>query len=273
MTARSDPEPERLREPGATEIRDDASADGPGFHYDDEGYVRGLRGWGILPGRLVWRWREMPPFPPRFMPRGKGSRGGLQYLRRRGYYPSGLPTLDESRFRFTAPRKSADEIRFLLYGEAMSSWRALTDVRFRLMNLLPAISIVAIIPLVALVGDRGYLLPAGGIALALLGLTLTHGLHIYDTRNDQLYGDLISRARRIEYELGVETGIMRGRLEATHPRVSHGRATKWVFASIKAAWCLVAVVLAIRLASNIADAGGEPAPLPVQPVEIVEVDS
>ena len=35
---------------------------------------------------------------------------------------------------------------------------------------------------------------------------MSGGLWIYDTRNNELYDELISRGRRIEAELGIHTG-------------------------------------------------------------------
>ena len=141
-------------------------------------------------------------------------------------------------------QRDYDEIRLALYSEAMSAWRQLTDVRFRLMGLLPAISIVAFVPLLLVVARGNPFLALTGLALALLGLGVTHGLHIYQERNDEIYGDLISRARRIEAELGVDTGIMLGRLAPQRPWVSHGRGTQWVYRCVKLAWLTVATVLA-----------------------------
>ena len=244
-------EPPRLPILHGSFVADGERVDG---HENDEAYLADLRAWGVLPPALVrWKWKrsEDGSKPDRLTEKALGAGGREQYLRRRRYGASGLPTMAEQRPPGEPGDKTADDVRFLLYGEVMSSWRTLTGARFRLMNLLPAVSIVGLVPLVLITGDEGLLLPAGGVVLALLGLALTHGLHIYEARNDGLYDDLISRARRIEYELGVETGIMRGRLEAHHDRVSHGRATAWVFGSVKLAWCVVAVVLAIRLATNL----------------------
>jgi hypothetical protein len=134
-------------------------------------------------------------------------------------------------------------VRLALYREAMSGWRQLTDVRFRLLSLLPAISIVAFIPLLLVTTNGNWAVSALAMLLALLGLGVTHGLHIYDQRNDILYGDLISRAKRIEAEWGVDTGVMLGRLSAPTNRVSHGRATFWVYRCVKVAWLLAALAL------------------------------
>lgn len=143
-------------------------------------------------------------------------------------------------------RRSLDDIRLALYGETMQAWRLLTDVRFRVMSMLPAISIVAFIPLVLVVGEDRWV-TGGAAALAVLGLVLVQGLHFYEKRNDGLYNELISRAKRIEAELGVETGIMLGRPASTSRWVDHTRSTQMVFWSMKLAWVVVAVVLVVSV--------------------------
>lgn len=125
-----------------------------------------------------------------------------RYLRRREYTVSALPLFSEERIEAAEASDAAtdqeqhhslDAVRLALYGEAMASWRMLTDVRFRLFNMLPAISIVAFVPLL-LAATQAWEVRAAGLVLALLGLGLSHGLHIYEQRNDGLYNDLIARA-------------------------------------------------------------------------------
>ncbi|MET0326630.1 MAG: hypothetical protein ABW219_15540 [Ilumatobacteraceae bacterium] len=145
----------------------------------------------------------------------------------------------------------------------MSAWRQLTDVRFRLMSMLPAISIVAFIPLLLVVEGSNPWISLVGLVFAVLGLGLTHGLHIYEQRNDGLYNDLISRARRIEAELGVDTGVMLGRPSSPSSSVSHGRATSWVYRCVKLAWLTVALALAVATAYlfyEMASRSDEPTP-------------
>lgn len=139
--------------------------------------------------------------------------------------------------------EGALEIRRLLYSEAMSAWRQLTDVRFRLMSMLPALSIVAFVPLLLLLRDHDWLPLLAGALLSSLGLALTHGLHIYEQRNDGLYDDLISRARRLEFEMGVRNGLMMGRVKGPNKYINHGRGRWWVFASVKAAWSVTVLAL------------------------------
>src|SRR5262245_66090238 len=46
-----------------------------------------------------------------------------------------------------------------------------------------------------------------GFLLAVVGFCVTYAMWSYDQRNDGLYDDLISRGRKLEEELGVDTGI------------------------------------------------------------------
>ena len=206
---------------------------------------RRLRSWGLLPGRLIRKWdkpaKELTETGLNVTPSGEKRR---QYKRKREIEISSLPIFTEAGIKQEST-PTRDAVRLALYGEAMSTWRTLTDVRFRLLSLLPAVSIVAFVPLILVVGTDEPWVAIAGVLLAVLGLSVTHGLHIYEQRNDGLYDDVISRARRIEAELGIETGLMLGRLAKPHARVSHGRATTWVFRSVKAAWLVVAVVLAV----------------------------
>jgi hypothetical protein len=155
-------------------------------------------------------------------------------------------------------------------NEAATAWRMLTDVRFKLLALLPPVSALA---LTAIVSPKGVFEEADSpvrVAAAAFGFLVVLGLRIYDRRNDDLYNDLISRARRAEYELGIDTGVFRGRrkpgplwngrfkiprrLTALAMRadliggegdavsiVKHGIALKMVYGTVLAAWLLAGV--------------------------------
>jgi hypothetical protein len=90
------------------------------------------------------------------------------------------------------------------YSEVGYSFRLLTDIRFRLLALLPIAAAAA----AALKGD------AFGIqafVLSLFGLVATLGLATYNTRNDQLYEELIARAASIERSVGLPDGTFANR--------------------------------------------------------------
>lgn len=121
----------------------------------------------------------------------------------------------------------------LLYGEVCAQWRNLHDTRFKLLALVPIAAIATVLLTdsnVATAGNPTY------IAVFALGLTATVGVAIYDHRNSQLYNDLISRGRKIEAELGVMTGVFRGRLRARSRLVNHSVALFLIYGASKAAW-------------------------------------
>jgi hypothetical protein len=55
------------------------------------------------------------------------------------------------------------------------------------------------------------------------------------TRNSQLHDDLISRGRKIEDELGVDTGVFRGRKVAKGV-IKHDHATFLIYGAALIAW-------------------------------------
>jgi len=155
----------------------------------------------------------------------------------RAYGVSRLPLIREE-----LPPEVAREIRLRLYSEACSSWRMLTDVRFKLLGAVPAVTGAALYGLFALnAGGPGITRWVRGVA-CLVGLGVTLGLVIYNMRNDGLYDDLISRARRIEYELGVCTGLFLGRKLPPTALVQHNVATWLIYGVVLLAWAAAAVV-------------------------------
>ncbi|MFC5142005.1 hypothetical protein ACFPK1_27480 [Actinomycetospora rhizophila] len=86
------------------------------------------------------------------------------------------------------------------YGEVASNFRALTDIRFRLLAFLPVASVAAV-GLITTQRQSGY-----AFAFALCGFVVTLGLMTYNARNDQLYDALVGRAAMIERRLGLADG-------------------------------------------------------------------
>ena len=70
------------------------------------------------------------------------------------------------------------------------------------------------------------------------------GLFIYDKRNSELHDDLISQGRKIEEELGIETGIFRGRLNSTGI-IKHDVATNLAYFSTFIAWVAALVIIIV----------------------------
>lgn len=124
----------------------------------------------------------------------------------RKYETSPLPL-----FRADAKQHQHQEILLALYSEIGSNWRMLTDVRFKLLGLVPSVSAVLLVSLLSKDDFSKGLSPISRIMVAVFGLIVTIGLYLYDLRNSELYDDLISRSRRIEAELGIDTGQFLGR--------------------------------------------------------------
>lgn len=145
------------------------------------------------------------------------------------------------------PPPSTDQALVLrvLYAEVCSSWRALVDVRFKLLGLVPAVSAIALGTLLPRRPAGEELEAAPGLAIAAFGFLVTFALFLYDQRNSQLHDELISRGRRIEYELGVAIGQFRGR-PGSWRIVKHDTATLIVYGATLAAWIVAGVVLGTR---------------------------
>ena len=122
----------------------------------------------------------------------------------------------------------------------------LTDVRFKLLALIPPI---AGLGLFAVTSPKGILEGAGveiRAAAAVFGFLVSAGPYIYDRRNSQLYDDLIGRGRRAEEELGVDTGVFLGRLDPKSALVQHGVATNLIYGTVLLSWLGAVVWLLLR---------------------------
>jgi len=138
---------------------------------------------------------------------------------------------------------------FKEYTEVGTNFRELTEIRFKLLGLLPLASAAT-----AALGSRD----AGGVplSLALFGLIATVTVLTYHTRNDQLYNALIARAAAIERSLGLADGGY-----ANRPRswldlrigpwvwpVSHGQGVTVVYVATAALWIYLATRAGFRSA-------------------------
>lgn len=198
---------------------------------------------------------------PRPDPRREERRG-------RTYKCSKLPVLPN--MPISGEQETSRALLCLELSEASTAWRMLTDVRFKLLALLPPISALALTAVVSPTGILAGVDRPVRVAAAAFGFIVTLGLRIYDSRNDELYDDLISRARRAEFELGIDTGVFLGRKNPhplqnrrfTTPRwfvplarwvglirqpedvpsvVNHGVALKLVYRTVLLAWLLAGV--------------------------------
>jgi hypothetical protein len=95
------------------------------------------------------------------------------------------------------PSLSRSERLQLDYQQTTDLLRTLTDVRFKLLALVPTLSGIA----VAVLGRPSS--AAELIGIGLLGLTATVGLLLYELRNSQLSDYALHRAQAIEADLGL----------------------------------------------------------------------
>lgn len=148
----------------------------------------------------------------------------------RAYKTTELPTLK-------APHEPVSKEALLLsiYEQTCSTWRMLVDVRFKLFALVPTASLLSLATIFG-GGDSTRLLSTHmRLLFAILGLVVTVGLLIYELRNSQLHDDLISRGRKIEDELGIDTAVFRGRLVA-RGLLKHDHATWLIYGAALVAW-------------------------------------
>jgi hypothetical protein len=184
----------------------------------------------------------------RWLQRGRPSspKDAEEHRVGRHYGTSPLPVVAQREDEGEASRL-ADvdrEVRLAVYGQICDSWRMLTDVRFKLLALVPSLSAVGL----ALTVGSSRLFNGSWetrLAAALFGLAVSGGLWMYDRRNNELYNDLISRGRRVEGELGVDTGVFRGRPNPVRQVISHSPATTLVYGAVFAAWVSAAVYVAL----------------------------
>jgi len=158
----------------------------------------------------------------------------------RHYKTSSLPTLAKR-----VKSSQQQEILFTLYREACNGWRMLTDVRFKLLGLIPVVSGVILFSLLSNKSDGPS--PMARMGIALFGLLITLALFVYEKRNSELYDDLISRGRKIEEELGVDTGIFLGRRESSHKLIKHDVAINLIYGTAITAWLIALPIIYIGL--------------------------
>jgi hypothetical protein len=131
------------------------------------------------------------------------------------------------------------------FGEACSAWRLLTEVRFKLLALIPPVSALA---LTGIVSAKGPLEGTGRsvrLAAAVFGLLITTALYIYERRNSELYSYLVNRAEQMECELGVERAVFRGRPRPSRSLMSHRVALHLIYGLVLAAWILAAIAVLV----------------------------
>src|SRR5688572_2153344 len=183
-------------------------------------------------------------------------RSGTEFSAQRGepreYGVSPLPLFRDSTASIPAHQ---DEVLRMMYSHANEAWKQLTGIRFKLLGLVPAVSVLAWCQLIDPRLHAGLAGRALCLGISLAGLLISCSIRNYDKRNDQLYDDLISRCRSMEDQLGIDTGIFRGRPAKRSDRVNHGWAVAAIYNTVLAGWLvsagtfLVLVILAVLTSS------------------------
>jgi|SRR5215217_3110160 len=155
------------------------------------------------------------------------------------YQPS--QTSEESSELTKSTEIKTQDIGIAKYNEMCATFRMLTDVRFKLLALIPPVAALA---LTAIVSEKGPLEGASRFvrfAAAVFGLLVTAGLSIYEARNSQLYRGLVQRAQRTEIEIGIEDGVFADRDVGTRSLISHRSALTLVYGVVLIAWIAAAI--------------------------------
>jgi hypothetical protein len=114
-----------------------------------------------------------------------------------------------------------DQARLRLEYEQTSQFmRTLTDIRFRLMAIVPVFAGIS-------VGFFGHPQPAAELlGVGVLGLVATLGIYIDERRNMEVYAAAVARARQLERELGLQSGQL----------ASHELGLALVYSAALAGW-------------------------------------
>jgi hypothetical protein len=148
-----------------------------------------------------------------------------------------LPALAQKGWKLEEERQA---VLLALYAEVCQGWRTLTDVRFKLLGLLPIVSVAVFITIMSKGTVGSSLTGPAQTIIALFGLIVTYAVWLYDQRNTELYNDLVGRGRQIEAELGIHTGHFRGRIIAEKPK-QHDFAINIIYLSAGIGWFVVAL--------------------------------
>jgi hypothetical protein len=130
-----------------------------------------------------------------------------------------------------------DERLQLDYDTTVRVILALTDVRFKLLALVPTIAGAAIV-----VASRRGTTAAELMALGAVGLVATVGILVYELRNTQLYDAAVARAAALEGSLQLQGGGLFGGRTKEGVRLlgvfelSHDRALGLVYAAALGGW-------------------------------------
>ncbi len=120
------------------------------------------------------------------------------------------------------------------YREVVAQFRVLTDIRFKLLALLPVGTVATFL----LTKDQSKLVSEPAVAVFAFIVTLC--IATYNKRNDQHYDELVSRAAELERSAGLVHGAFAQRprswLRYGPMRVEHRWPIGLVYASTAALW-------------------------------------
>jgi hypothetical protein len=146
---------------------------------------------------------------------------------------------EDPKLEISDPTVTGDQLNVLmtLYREVSTTWRALIDVRFKLLSLVPFVTVTVLTFLLPRSGLDPYLKwPAKLVCL--LGFAITISLLIYDFRNSQLHKELLALGCGIEAKLGIKTGVFINRPKPKAPFLTHRKAIGFIYGITLAAWLL-----------------------------------
>lgn len=119
------------------------------------------------------------------------------------------------------------------YGEILTQFRKLTDIRFKLLTYLPVGTAAA-----AVLSQTNDSAKQGAISAFALVVTLC--IATYDKRNDQHYDELVSRAAELERDLHIEHGSFSDRpmswLKYGFIKVEHRWPISWIYMAAASLW-------------------------------------
>jgi hypothetical protein len=130
------------------------------------------------------------------------------------------------------------------YEQVNQNFRALADIRFKLVALVPTIGGVTAYLLAGLAQKQPD--HALVLAISIFGLLATLGITFYDQRNSHLYNALSDRAKALEQALQLHDGQFSTRPQRTRRllffRVGHDPALALIYAPVLGAWFFPVVV-------------------------------
>ncbi|MGC4072266.1 MAG: hypothetical protein QM760_07080 [Nibricoccus sp.] len=149
----------------------------------------------------------------------------------------GCTTPSEEAWRSTMTAGKAEDRALLAeYGQVAQQFRKLTDIRFKLLSLLPLSTIGSLVILEKVKDTELIATP-----IALFGFFTTIAIFIYNLRNDQHYDELVGRAAHIERQLQLFDGSFAQRPERWHRllpgiRVEHRWPISLIYSGSAALW-------------------------------------